>query len=181
MIRNYNEFPRDDSSGKSLSNQSVPRTPAEFDYDLWTTVDDKCMVRVKCTGEVSEVERDVFRLLRSEEKRMRREMQTCNVPETEERRVQPLILSLDAVSTAEDKEMTASWLVDPGDIEADFVIHEVINELREKLTPRQREVFDFCIMGSASLRDYARAKGLSYSTIRDVENEIRKKYIKIFG
>ena len=25
----------------------IPKTPVEFDYDLWTTEDGKCMVRVK--------------------------------------------------------------------------------------------------------------------------------------
>ena len=35
----------------------TPKTPIEFDYDLWTTEDGKCMVRVKRTGEVSEVDR----------------------------------------------------------------------------------------------------------------------------
>ena len=30
----------------------IPKTPVEFDYDLWTTEDGKCMVRVKITGEV---------------------------------------------------------------------------------------------------------------------------------
>ena len=31
----------------------IPKTPIAFDYDLWTTEDGKCMVRVKRTGEVS--------------------------------------------------------------------------------------------------------------------------------
>ena len=37
----------------------IPKTPIAFDYDLWTTEDGKCMVRVKRTGEVSEVDRKV--------------------------------------------------------------------------------------------------------------------------
>ena len=46
----------------------TPKTPIEFDYDLWTTEDGKCMVRVKITGEVTEVDRKVMRILRAEEK-----------------------------------------------------------------------------------------------------------------
>ena len=46
----------------------TPKTPIEFDYDLWTTEDGKCMVRVKITGEVTEVDRKVMRILRTEEK-----------------------------------------------------------------------------------------------------------------
>ena len=50
----------------------TPKTPLEFDYDLWTTEDGKCMVRIKETGETCEVSRDIMRLLRSEEKKLRR-------------------------------------------------------------------------------------------------------------
>ena len=45
----------------------IPKTPKEFDYDLWTTEDGKCMVRVKITGEVTEVDRKVMRILRAED------------------------------------------------------------------------------------------------------------------
>ena len=50
----------------------IPKTPKEFDYDLWTTEDGKCMVRIKATGEAVEVDRTVMQVLRSEEKRLRR-------------------------------------------------------------------------------------------------------------
>ena len=50
----------------------TPKTPIEFDYDLWTTEDGKCMVRVKITGEVTEVDREVMKALRAEEQRIRR-------------------------------------------------------------------------------------------------------------
>ena len=39
-----------------------PKTPIEFDYDLWTTEDGKCMVRVKITGEITEVDREVMKV-----------------------------------------------------------------------------------------------------------------------
>ena len=53
----------------------IPKTPVEFDYDLWTTEDGKCMVRVKATGEVTEVEQKIMKVLRAEEKRIRRSYQ----------------------------------------------------------------------------------------------------------
>ena len=43
--------------------KGIPKTPVEFDYDLWTTEDGKCMVRIKATGEVTEVERTVMQVL----------------------------------------------------------------------------------------------------------------------
>ena len=60
-------FPRLRASGKDKT-MSIPKTPVEFDYDLWTTEEGKCMVRIKATGEVTEVERSVMQVLRSEEK-----------------------------------------------------------------------------------------------------------------
>ena len=62
----------------------TPKTPIEFDYDLWTTEDGKCMVRVKRTGEVSEVDRKVMRILRAEEKRIRRSYGFGNTSEDED-------------------------------------------------------------------------------------------------
>ena len=62
------------TSGKDEAMKGIPKTPVEFDYDLWTTEDGKCMVRIKATGEVTEVERTVMQVLRSEEKRFRRAM-----------------------------------------------------------------------------------------------------------
>ena len=56
------------------------KTPIEFDYDLWTTEEGKCMVRIKRTGEVSEVDRQVMKVMRLEEKKMRRAF-TSNDPE----------------------------------------------------------------------------------------------------
>ena len=45
------------ASGKDKTMKRIPKTPIEFDYDLWTTEDGKCMVRVKRTGEQCEVGR----------------------------------------------------------------------------------------------------------------------------
>ena len=64
----------------------IPKTPIAFDYDLWTTEDGKCMVRVKRTGEVSEVDRKVMRILRAEEKRIRRSYGSDNRMRTAQRK-----------------------------------------------------------------------------------------------
>lgn len=49
----------------------------EFDYDLWTTNENsitKYWVRVKSTGEVTEVDIKTMRVLRNSEKAMRRQI-----------------------------------------------------------------------------------------------------------
>ena len=56
------------ASGKDKAMKRIPKTPVEFDYDLWTTEDGKCMVRVKATGETTEVDREVMKALRNEER-----------------------------------------------------------------------------------------------------------------
>ena len=52
-------FPLFPDSGKGKK-MKTPKTPAAFDYDLWTTENGKYMVRIKATGEVAEVERTVI-------------------------------------------------------------------------------------------------------------------------
>ncbi|MFR1826659.1 MAG: hypothetical protein ACLSXD_07975 [Lawsonibacter sp.] len=90
----------------------IPKTPIAFDYDLWTTEDGKCMVRVKRTGEVSEVDRKVMRILRAEEKRIRRSYGSDNTSEDEDgaEKLSDTVLSLDAMP--EDDVKSAAWLAD---------------------------------------------------------------------
>ena len=117
----------------------IPKTPVEFDYDLWTTEDGKCMVRVKRTGEVSEVDRKVMRILRAEEKRIRRSYGSDNTSEDEDgaEKISDTVLSLDAMP--EDDVKSAAWLADSRDC-----MEELITALKEKellsiLTEKQSE------------------------------------------
>ena len=74
----------------------IPKTPKEFDYDLWTTEEGKYMVRVKATGEVTEVSREVMKALRAEEKRMRRSFASESLDDEQEEGGNT-VLSLDAL------------------------------------------------------------------------------------
>ena len=62
------------ASGKDKTMKRIPKTPVEFDYDLWTTEDGKCMVRVKATGETTEVDREVMKMHSAMRKR------SCGAP-----------------------------------------------------------------------------------------------------
>ena len=77
----------------------IPKTPIEFDYDLWTTEDGKCMVRVKATGEVTEVDREVMKSLRAEEKKLRRSYGAVGTSDDEDnaKKSSDTVLSLDAL------------------------------------------------------------------------------------
>ena len=89
----------------------TPKTPIEFDYNLWTTEDGKCMVRVKITGEVTEVDREVMKALRAEEKRIRRALRSNEGTVKDGIAHQTRTFSLSAVS--ENELEKSDWLVDP--------------------------------------------------------------------
>ena len=108
------------ASGKDKT-MRIPKTPTEFDYDLWTTEDGKCMVRVKATGETTEVDREVMKALRNEEKKLRRSYDTGGASDCEDSEdAQPsTVLSLDAVP--EDDVKASAWLESQEKMEEDII------------------------------------------------------------
>ena len=145
----------------------IPKTPIAFDYDLWTTEDGKCMVRVKRTGEVSEVDRKVMRILRAEEKRIRRSYGSDNTSEDE-----------DAIP--EDDVKSAAWLADSRDC-----MEELITALKEKellsiLTEKQRELYLAMTREGLTLREFARRKGIGIRAAFDLKAAVQKKFQRFF-
>ena len=149
------------------------KTPIEFDYDLWTTKDGKCMVRVKSTGETCEVSRETFRVLRAEEKRLRRSY-TAAASDGDE--AHP-ILSLNVFP--EDSEKSPSWLTDHEDFTDEVLTKMVIQEFRATLNSIHCAVFDQCLLGDKTIRAFAEEYGLRRSTVWDIANSLRKNFKKI--
>lgn len=157
------------------------KTPKDFDYDLWITEDGQYMVRIKATREECAVSQEVFRKLRSEEKKLRREMDgvpTRNVDE-DGRTIKAAMLSTDFVNVQGSEDMGPSWLIDPHDFEQDLILQESLRELRKQLTKRQLEVFEKCLVGEMSLRDFADSKGIHFTSVDETVRAIRRK-AKIF-
>ncbi len=167
------------ASGKDKTMKRIPKTPIEFDYDLWTTEDGKCMVRVKLTGEVTEVDHEVMKILRREEKQLRRSMQGAPIPGCEETGETATILSLDFVSYDGGEDMSPAWLEDPERIEDRVLADMMERELLATLTPKQIDVYEECLMGGKKLREYAREKGLNVRAVFDAKSSIQKKFQKI--
>ena len=163
------------ASGKDKTMKRIPKTPVEFDYDLWTTEDGKCMVRVKLTGEVTEVAREVMKILRAEEKKLRRSF-TGDASEDGEDGNET-VLSLDALP--DDDVNAAAWLTDPHDFVAEVAFAEKEKEFLTYLTAREKEVYQFCIHEGFSQQEYADYSGLSVSRVCKLMAAIRKK-AKIF-
>lgn len=159
----------------------IPKTPIAFDYDLWTTEDGKCMVRVKRTGEVSEVDRKVMRILRAEEKRIRRSYGSDNTSEDEDgaEKISDTVLSLDAMP--EDDVKTAAWLADSYDLAKEVTMQLMVKTFYAGLTEKQRGVFEHCMIAGESLSSYAREIGVDYTTVQETRNTLRKKFKKFFS
>lgn len=153
----------------------IPKTPVEFDYDLWTTEDGKCMVRVKLTGEVTEVARDVMKILRAEEKKLRRSFTGEASEDGEEGN--ETVLSLDALP--DDDVIAAAWLADPHSVTEEVTMSLMIDSFILTLTEKQVGVFKECMINGRSLSSYAKEIGVDYTTVKEARDSIRKKF-KIF-
>lgn len=156
-----------------------PKTPKEFDYDLWTAEDGRCMVRVKRTGEVCEVDRPTFRLLRAEERRLRRS--ACGVPIECGDGARATLMSTNYVSTEGGGEMEGAWLIDPASVEDSVVTLMLEREFIKTLTPRQRDVYIQCVKLKLPQADYAHANGISRPRVTAVVEEIKEKAKNFFG
>lgn len=159
----------------------TPKTPVAFDYDLWTTEDGKCMVRVKRTGEVTEVDHEVMKILRVEEKRLRRSYGSDSTSEDEDSAEETSnpVLSLDAMP--EDDVKSAAWLADPCDLAEEVTMQLMVGTFYAGLTTKQRGVFEHCMIAGESLSSYARELGVDYTTVQETRNALRKKFKKFFS
>ena len=155
----------------------IPKTPVEFDYDLWTTEDGKCMVRVKITGEVTEVDRKIMRILRAEEKRLRRSKQGVPISGTEGKTAEERasVLSLSYVSYEGCEDLEPYWLIDPSSMEESVMFWMSEKEFRATLTPKQLDIYLNCIIGGQSKIDYAAANNMQRQSVYNAAALIRKK------
>ena len=158
--------------------KGIPKTPIEFDYDLWTTEDGKCMVRVKFTGEVTEVDRNVMKALRAEEKRLRRSYTGSNSDDTEEAEDNSSTLSLDALP--EDDVKASAWLADPRDFTEEVTTAMLEQDFLRILTDTQRDIFTKVLREGMKPYDYAKANGVSASSVTQHIQAIRIKAKKYF-
>lgn len=157
----------------------TPKTPIEFDYDLWTTEDGKCMVRVKCTGEETEVDRSTMRILRAEEKKLRRSKTGVPISGCEEETA--TLLSLDYVSVQEAEDMSPAWLEDQNSGIDVVIVKMLEEEFRSTLTAKQMKVYASCVIGNMAYSDYAKKNGISVTSVYRIVNTIRENAKNFFS
>lgn len=150
------------------------KTVKEFDYDLWAIEENgvkRYFLRVKETGEESEISHDIMKVMLSEEKRIRREMH---------KKIENGILSLDCLASLGDS-IEPSWLIDEKQDVEESVCHSSIEiQFLSLLTDKQKDFYLNCMKQSLSLRKYAALKGIGLSTAQDLQEAVRKKYKKYF-
>ena len=143
----------------------------EFDYNLWTTEENgvkKYFVGVKATGEVTEVDAEVMKVLRNEEKKMRRHI--------EEEGELGAPLSLDS---AVGDENNSTWMTDTYNLAEDVQTEIMEVNFIRSLSPLQKTVYRYCVKGYGSPSDFAAKQGISKQAVSNTLRKIREK-AKIF-
>lgn len=167
---NVQKFKGDDEMG-------VPKTPKEFDYDLWTAGNGAYMVRVKSTGEICEVDIETMRFLRAEEKRLRRAMNKSS--QSDKEIVKEPILSLDCLKQNDGNSLFPDCLGGQDDPAEIVVANILVEHFLADLTSIQLDVYKNCILAGKNYAEYARELGLTRQYIHKCIVTIRKK-AKIF-
>lgn len=156
----------------------IPKTPIEFDYDLWTTEDGRCMVRIKASGEKCEISRETMRLLRAEEKRLRRSYTAAPSMISGEESAGETILSLDVMYT--ESVRVSAWLADPTDIAEAVTTKIFIEEFCSKLTPVQADFFRECLLEGKAYHVFAGERKFDRTTLwrwkKMIEDKVKKEF-----
>lgn len=140
------------------------------------------MVRVKRTGEISEVDREVMRILRAEEKRLRRSKQGVPISGTEGKTTEERasVLSLNYVSYEGCEDSEPYWLIDPSSMEESIMFWMSEKAFRASLTPKQLDIYLNCIIGGQSKIKYAAANNMQRQSVYNAAELIRKKAENFF-
>ncbi|MFI3249522.1 MAG: hypothetical protein R3Y07_00995 [Eubacteriales bacterium] len=160
----------------------VPKTPDDFDYDLWTE-NGSYFMRIKRTGEQCEINLDTMRLLRNEEKRLRREKEDILVPVKQghketDRKIKISLLSLDYLdSNSSQGESALRYETDFNEGLATSIKEE---GFRLQLTKRQLLVYEKCLLQGMPYEEFSELYGISVDCIRSTVRWVRKKARKFF-
>ena len=121
-----------------------------------------------------------MRILRAEEKRIRRSYGSDNTSEDEDgaEKNSDTVLSLDAMP--EDDVKSAAWLADSSDFIKEAELEMLETELMQTLTPLQLDVYKACIMNGQTPTAYAKEHNMKRQSVNDVITLIRKKAKKYF-
>lgn len=153
---------------------------SDFPYYLWTTDNGtRCWARVKVTGEVVEISREVMQELRKEQDRIKKEKEELDSHAGKNARQYYEInhpLPLEA-SYAELSD--SEWLISQDTPESQFAAFELEQQLISTLTDRQRDCYLCCAVLGESRSEYARRVGISTYRVSEIFDQIAQKLKKL--
>lgn len=155
----------------------------DFDYDLWKDADGKCFARVRSTGEVCEISNDTMRFLRCEEKRIYRELDLKKSLDSENinDKTKASIMYPLSFETADDENNDdSSWLQSDENLEEEQTAKDLEERFMKLLTGYQKEVFLFVLKNGESQIDFAKRKGVTSQSVRNVIRKIQEKAKNFF-
>lgn len=157
----------------------------EFPYLLWTTDNGAhCWVRIKKTGEETEVSREIFRELQKEQDRIKNLNKPLRPDAGKASKLHYEInhpLSLDCSPEECGSEFDSAWLIVRDTPELQTSAEELEQQLMELLTERQRDCYHCCILLNESTTSYAERNGISKQRVRRIIGQIRQKTKKLIG
>ncbi len=136
-------------------------------------------MRIKATGEKTEVNHEVLKFLRAEEKRIRRNFCKNTIKSSENNDQRNTCISLNASEIGNSD--SCWWLADPRDYLDDADVRMLEQELKSKLTALQLELYEECIIEGKSLREFSREMGIDFKCAWRQQQSIQKKAKKIFA
>lgn len=152
----------------------------EFDYDLWKDADGKCYARVRSTGEVCEISDDTMKVLRREEYReldLKKSLDSGNI---NEKTKASIMYPLSFETTDDENGDDSSWLQSNENLEEEQAAKDLEERFMKLLTGYQKEVFLFVLKNGESQIDFAKRKGVTSQSVRNVIRKIQEKAKKFF-
>lgn len=155
----------------------------DFDYDLWKAADGKCFARVKSTGEVCEISNDTMKLLRCEEKRKYRELNLKKSLDSEninDKTKASIMYPLSFEIGDDENEEASVWLQSDENLEEEQTAKDLETRFMKLLTDYQKDVFLFVLKNGESQIDFAKRKGVTSQSVRNVIRKIQEKAKNFF-
>ena len=158
----------------------------EFEYDLWKTDDGHYFVRVKADGKISEISRQVFLFLRSQEKELFRSQELKRIG-TEEFAVNDTKkqkaavehpLSLDPM--CEDIDESA-WEQCGEDLAELVCMNMMLMDFEQTLSEIQLKVYTCILVNQETVQAFADRTGVSKRSVFYVLKKIQEKAKDFFN
>lgn len=154
------------------------KTSREFDYNLWKDSEGNCFVGVKSTGEILEVNIEVFRLLKMELMRAYRWNQGIPVYALKDSRVK--VVERHQIVYFDEIENDARYSKDISyEFESGIFLKEMEMEIKNILTEKEYCAYLNCVIERKSTYKYAQETGVSQQYISKLILKIRQKIKKI--